>query len=310
MREASADTGAWLAIDWGTTQMRLWHMSAGGDVMARHCLNKGMGQIAPSDYERILLDLAQPYLPTSGAIDVIICGMAGSRQGWYEAPYAAAPCPPPMLDQAVHVPTEDARLNVHILPGIKQIAPDDVMRGEETQIAGVLAQNPDFSGVVCLPGTHTKWALIENGVVARFVTFMSGELFSVIGQHSVLRHSIAAEGWAADAFDTACKQAVQDPNALMASLFSVRAQSLLSDLSGEAARATLSGLLLGAELSASRGYWHGKNVVLVGEDGLSQAYAAALKTQGVTPRILDSEDTTLNGLREAQAQLLKAHHDT
>lgn len=310
MSRASADTGAWIAIDWGTTQMRLWHMSACGEVLARHCLDKGMGQIAPSDYEPILLDVARPYLPAVGAIDVIICGMAGSRQGWREAPYAAAPCLPPMLDQAVHVPTDDARLNVHILPGIKQIAPDDVMRGEETQIAGVLSQKPDFTGVICLPGTHTKWALIENGIVARFVTFMSGELFSVIGQHSVLRHSVAADGWSAEAFEAACTQGANDPNTLMSSLFSLRAQSLLSGLTGETARATLSGLLLGAEMSAARAYWQGKDVVLVGEDGLSQAYAAALRTQDVAPHILDSEDTTLNGLRKAQAQLLKAHHDS
>ncbi len=296
-------TPAWVAADWGTTQLRVWLVAADGTVLARKSSDKGMGRITPADYEDVLVDLLGEALPASGALDVVICGMAGSRQGWSEAPYAATPCPPPSINMATKVATKNAQLNVFILPGVKQTAPADVMRGEETQIMGVTARDPLFDGVVCLPGTHTKWARVERGQITEFSTFMSGELFNVIGGHSVLRHTVARDGWDDAAFRAACARAIGDPNALMQSLFGLRAEALLADLAPEVARSTLSGLLLGAELTAARSYWATAKITIVGENALSQAYAAALGTQGKTPRIVDAEATTLNGLRAAHSHL-------
>ncbi|WP_282093846.1 2-dehydro-3-deoxygalactonokinase [Epibacterium ulvae] len=294
---------AWVAADWGTTQLRVWLLAADGSVLARKTSDKGMGRISPDAYEGVLLELIGDALPTEGKLDVVICGMAGSRQGWSEAPYAATPCPPPSIDMATHVTTQDARLNVHILPGVKQMSPADVMRGEETQIMGVTARDAQFNGVICLPGTHTKWARVQAGQITEFATFMSGELFNVIGDHSVLRHSVGRDGWNETAFRAACVKAIENPNTLMQSLFGLRAEALVADLSPEAARATLSGLLLGAELTAAQSYWDSSDVTIVGENALSQAYAAALATQGKTPRIVDAEETTLNGLKAAHSHL-------
>ncbi len=306
MSQTSDQTTAWVAVDWGTTHMRLWRMAEDGAVLACRSCAKGMGHIQPDAYEGILLDMLADHLPASGPLDVVICGMAGSRQGWAEAPYAPTPCAPPSMEHATRVATDDPRLRVHILPGIKQMDPADVMRGEETQIRGVIARRPGYDGVICLPGTHTKWVRIQQGQIAAFATFMSGELFTVIGQHSVLRHSVGDTGWDAEAFRSACRQATDDPTVLMRSLFGLRAGSLLADLSPEAARATLSGLLLGAELAAARTFWEGGDVTIVGENTLSRAYADALALQGQAPQVMDGEETTLNGLRDAYAQLLES----
>ena len=136
---------------------------------------------------------------------VIACGMVGARQGWIEAPYSQVPCAPVGLSMIKPV-VEDTRLDVSILPGLSQTDPADVMRGEETQIAGYLAENPGFDGVLCLPGTHTKWAHISAGEVVSFRTFMTGELFALVSSQSVLRHSVGA-GWDGPAYRSAVSDA-------------------------------------------------------------------------------------------------------
>jgi 2-dehydro-3-deoxygalactonokinase len=194
---------------------------------------------------------------------------------------------------------QDPRLRVHILPGIKQMQPPDVMRGEETQIGGFLAQEPRFDGVLCLPGTHTKWAHISAQEVVSFRTFMTGELFALLGGQSVLRHSIAATGWDDAAFAEAVSDTLSRPAGLASGLFGLRAGSLLHDTAPEINRARLSGLLIGAELAAARPYWLGQEVAILGEDAVARAYLSALTAQGVAARVLPAETITLAGLTAA-----------
>ena len=303
MTTAQEQATDWVAVDWGTTHVRLWCLAADGTILTRRTSDQGMGQITAEAYESVLLQLLADHLPADAALGVVVCGLAGSRQGWIEAPYVATPCDPRAGVVAISAPVSDPRLNVHILPGVKQQDPADVMRGEETQIRGVIAQEPGFDGVICLPGTHTKWVRVQAGQIVEFATIMSGELFEVIGQHSVLRHSVGGTGWDAAAFENSCRKAAQDPALLIGSLFGLRAQSLLADLGPAAARASLSGLLLGAELGAMRRLWDAKPVTIVGENTLAQAYAAALALHGQVAKVADAETTTLNGLRDAYAQL-------
>ena len=138
------------------------------------------------------------------------------------------------------------------------------MRGEETQIAGYLAQNPDFDGVICLPGTHSKWVHVSAGEVVSFRTFMMGEMFSLLAKTSVLRHSIAETGWDEETFLTTLDQPLSRPEQLAAKLFSLRAESLLHSQTGDTARAKLSALLIGAELAAAKPYWLGQPIALIG----------------------------------------------
>ncbi|MEO9573408.1 MAG: 2-dehydro-3-deoxygalactonokinase [Tateyamaria sp.] len=285
---------SWIAVDWGTSHLRAWLMRGDGTVVERRQSDAGMGALDRSDFEPALRALVGDALPAP----VLACGMVGSRQGWAEAPYATAPCSPPGAGEAVQVPGVDVR----ILPGVKQTKPADVMRGEETQIAGYLATNPGFDGVICLPGTHTKWVHISAGEIVSFRTAMTGEMFALLSTQSVLRHSVG-KGWDAASFASGVSQALSRPEGLAASLFSLRAEGLLDGLNPDAARARLSGLLIGAELAAMRPYWLGQQVALIGAESLSRAYADALAMQSVPCHSAGVEDMTLAGLTAAWTQI-------
>ncbi|MGY9048212.1 hypothetical protein P775_26995 [Puniceibacterium antarcticum] len=295
------DTVTWIAADWGTSHLRVWLMDGAGGVIERRDSADGMGRLTPEGFEPALLKLVGDALPDGVATQVVICGMAGARQGWAEAPYATVPCKPPSAVQARLVGTQDPRLRVRILTGVSQDHPADVMRGEETQIAGFLALNPGYDGIICLPGTHSKWAHISAGEIVSFRTFMTGELFALLSGQSVLRHSVASEGWDDAAFAEAVETVMSRPERLAADLFGLRAGSLLHDLDGGTARARLSGMLIGAELAAAKPYWLGQQVALLGASSVAAPYRAALMAQSVPVTLADSERMTLEGLKAAQA---------
>lgn len=294
-------TPDWIAVDWGTSNLRVWAMGPDG-ILAQATSDDGMGRLTRDQFEPALLSLIAPWLG-GAVVPVIACGMAGSRQGWFEAPYRAVPCPP--LDHAglVRVPVQDARIAVYIAPGLKQSKPADVMRGEETQIAGALSLHPAFDGVMCLPGTHSKWAQISAGEVVSFQTFLTGEMFALLSEHSVLRHGMAGKGWDDAAFDAGLSDALSRPDRIGAQLFNLRAEGLIGDLPAARARARLSGLLIGVELAAAKPYWLGQPVTLIGAEALCQSYARALSAQGVTARTLPATECTLAGLASLARQL-------
>ena len=289
----------WIAVDWGTSRLRAWAM-AGTSPRAEAQSNDGMGALARDEFESALLRLVEPWLGTDRT-DVLACGMVGARQGWIETPYVGVPARPnssPLADAPVH----DRRLRVRIGPGLKQDDPPDVMRGEETQIAGWLARNPGWDGVLCLPGSHTKWAEVSAGEIVSFRTFMTGELFAALSNHTVLRHTIG-EGWDHSAFAEAVSDSMARPEAMAARLFALRAGALLTGLSPGAAAARLSGLLIGAELAAARPYWLGQQIAVVGEARLAARYRAALTAQGLAPEVGTADEMTLAGLAAVRAML-------
>jgi len=290
----------WIAVDWGTSNMRAWAMSASGTMLAEATSDQGMGQLKRDGFEPALLAAVSDWI--DGPTTVIACGMVGSRQGWIEAPYAAVPCGT-LPKGLVQAPTAHPDLSVHVIPGIKQTNPADVMRGEETQVSGFLARNPGWDGVICLPGTHTKWVHISADEVVSFQTFMTGELFDTISRQTVLRHSIAADGWDDGAFAEGLDMSLSRPERLAARLFSLRANGLLNNLSGDAARAQLSGLLIGAELAAAKPYWLGQHIAVIGDSGLSKRYVSALATQSVPATQVNASAITLAGLTVAYKRM-------
>ena len=288
----------WIAVDWGTSNVRAWAMSASGAVLDGAGSAKGMASLTRDGFESALIEMIGPWL--SGPMTVIACGMVGARQGWIEAPYATAPCPP-LPAGLITAPATTPGLSVRIIPGIRQNAPADVMRGEETQIAGFIAQNPGWDGVLCLPGTHTKWVRISAAEVISFQTFMTGELFATISTQTVLRHSVAAEGWDDTAFSQSLSDSMARPERLAARMFSLRAESLLHGLTGAAARARLSGLLIGAELAGARPYWLGQQIAIIGAGTVARLYQSALAAQSAPATLADAESVTLAGLTAAWA---------
>ncbi len=294
-------TADWIAADWGSSNLRVWAMSDDGAPRAEASAATGASTLAPDAFEPALLALVEPWLPDRRT-DVIVCGMAGARGAWEEAAYARVPCAPTPASFA-RPATRDAHLAVRILPGLCQDAPADVMRGEETQIAGLLAAEPEFDGVACLPGTHTKWVHVSAGEVVSFASFMTGEIFALLATQSVLRKTIAADGWSDADFLEAVDDGLSRPERIAARLFGLRAEALLHDLAPARARARLSGLLIGAELAGARPYWLGRDVVLIGVPDLTEAYRAALAWGGLAARPLDATAMTRAGLAAARARL-------
>ena len=284
----------WIAVDWGTSNLRAWAMD-GRQAGEERVSDAGMGKLAPAEFEGALLRLIGPWL-NAGVTPVMACGMVGAKQGWQEAPYRTLPCVPGDGSATMAVATKDKRIAVRIAPGLRQEKPADVMRGEETQIAGALALIPGFDGVLCLPGTHSKWARVSAGEVVSFQTFMTGELFALLSTQSVLRHGMAAGGWDDAAFEAGLADAISRPDRIAARLFSLRAEGLLHGLTAPQARARLSGLLIGVELAGAKPYWLGQRVILVGAPALVANYTSALQSQGLAPEILDATACTLAGL--------------
>ena len=286
----------WIAVDWGTSNLRAWVME-GRQAGEERVSDDGMGKLAPAEFEAALLRLIGPWL-TAGVTPVMACGMVGAKQGWQEAPYRTLPCVPGDGAATMAVATHDPRIAVRIAPGLRQDRPADVMRGEETQIAGALALLPGFDGVICLPGTHAKWVQVSAGEVISFQTFMTGEIFALLSQSSVLRHGMAGVDWDEQAFEEGVSITLGQPALLSAKLFTLRAEGLLHGMTPAQARSRLSGLLIGAELAAAKPYWLGQRLVLVGAKTLQLSYARALAAQGLQAEALDAAACTLAGLTE------------
>jgi 2-dehydro-3-deoxygalactonokinase len=296
----------WIAVDWGTSNLRAWGIDSDGQVVAEASSDKGMGKLDRAGFESALLELVGAWLPPERQVLVIACGMVGARQGWIEVPYRQAPCRPIFSDLIGTPETRDPRLKVKVLAGIKQTEPGpDVMRGEETQIAGFLSQNRGFEGTLCLPGTHTKWVRISAGEIVHFKTFMTGELFNLLATQSVLRHSLGGAGWDKAEFAKAVAVMASESNRFAERLFSIRAESLVSGLEPATAKARLSGTLIGTELASARDYWQEQNLTIVGNGPQAETYAEALLALGQSPRIIDATHVTLAGLKSAYAHLAK-----
>jgi 2-dehydro-3-deoxygalactonokinase len=275
-----ASEAEWVAVDWGTTNLRAWGIGSGGEMVFARTSDQGMSRLQPHAYPGALtLLLADQFAPAGPRIDILICGMAGARQGWMEAPYLDAPADLGDLgSKSVAPAAPGTRWSARILPGIcqRQAGAEDVMRGEETQLLGLSTLMPGFAGVVCMPGTHSKWVRLAGRRVESFATAMTGELFEILRTHSVLRHSLAGplQGPHRDAgFEAGLASGLASPQALSATLFKVRAASLLSGRSPDWCAGFLSGLLIGSEIGAHRDWLGAGEVAIVGDAGL-----AALKT--------------------------------
>jgi len=288
----------WIAVDWGTSKLRAWSMTDAGEMIDHVTSDTGMAALEPNEFEPALLKVVSQWLD-SGKVPVIACGMVGARQGWIEAPYTAVPCPVGSTE-IVTAPTTNPNLDAGIIPGVRQNDPPDVMRGEETQIAGYLSGDPGFDGVLCLPGTHTKWVHVSACEIVSFRTFMTGELFGLLCEKSVLRHSVDTDEWDTAAFTQALDITRSRPESLAAQLFRLRAEGLLHDQPKATARARLAGLLVGAELAAARSYWLGQKVALIGAPDLTSIYTDALRTQCVDPMVADGNEMTLAGLTQVR----------
>ncbi len=305
--EVQARAAALVAADWGTSSLRVWALLPSGVVLAARQSDEGMSRLQPGEFEPALRrHLAAIGLPAGETpLPVVLCGMVGARQGWQEAGYVDAPTRLEALcGHALALPAE--ALDVRILPGLadRQDGRDDVMRGEETQLLGLLQAEPSFSGLACLPGTHSKWVRLDAGEILGFHTAMTGEMFAVLSRHSVLRHSLDGAGPSGDPdspdFLHGVASGLAEPGRLLAALFGLRAAGLLRGVAGARAADRLSGLLIGTEIAAAP---PGAPVTLVAAGSLAALYARALGLAGRAVRTVDAEAAVRRGLLLAARQL-------
>lgn len=294
------------AVDWGTSNLRVWLLDEAGNVVGERKSGEGMSSAGGKGFA-VILEEHLAALAAPEGLPAIVCGMAGARQGWVEAGYLDVPARIADFAQAA-TEAHGARRPVRILPGLAQRGAEhpDVMRGEETQLAG--AQLADGAHFVCMPGTHSKWVAVEDGVVIGFRTAMTGELFNLLASHSILRHSLGeapdAGAPKAPAFQTALQQALANPERLTSALFAIRAGGLLGNVPPEDAAATLCGLLIGAEIAGAKSAAPAMHVVtLVASGGMAKRYAAALGTAGLLVNLVDADAAVRKGLFEAGRRL-------
>ncbi|POO56532.1 2-dehydro-3-deoxygalactonokinase [Agrobacterium rosae] len=292
---------AFVAVDWGTTSFRLWLMSKSGDILGERRSFEGMTTAMRTGFPEVLASHLAALSAPSG-LPVIICGMAGARQGWVEAGYVDVPADlSDVLKGAVRVPGQAD--DIRILPGLAQRATEtpDVMRGEETQLLGALsADYRTGDQLVCMPGTHSKWVSVSNLKVTGFSTFMTGELFDVITKHSILSHAVSeAEAFTGDlpAFRAAVADSYANPQMATNRLFTVRSGQLLHGLSATDAKAKLSGTMIGLEIAGAHSTApKSAKVVLIASGALGALYKAAFDALSINFVTIDADEAVRHGL--------------
>ena len=296
--------GDWLAVDWGSTSVRAWRMSGDGEILHQARFALGVSRLKQGVAAEKFTNSIRPELQAEN-LPALLCGMVGSNRGWIPVPYR--PCPASLEDLRRGLFRVMSEPDVDIVPGLvcRNDLGTDVARGEETQVIGWMN---DASGrqqgthVLCLPGTHSKWVLVKNGYVERFVTAMSGELFDLLSSQSLL--SAPEEGFSPEAF-AAGIAAAGDGDALSARLFGVRAKVAAGVMMVSDQRSYLSGLLIGAEVAAlpkALASPPGAVIHIIGTPLLTNLYARALEKFRMDNVIHDGDALVLAGLTHLRAR--------
>jgi 2-dehydro-3-deoxygalactonokinase len=302
---------AYIAGDWGTSNLRLALCSEDGQVLESR---KGPGAAeSRGKFGETLDALCSDWHAAHGAVPTLLCGMVGSAFGWREAPYLSCPAQTQELADALVSP----RANVHIVPGMKCTNPlgaPDVMRGEETQllgaICGSLASGLELGKkLVCMPGTHTKWVSMYDGVVQEFLTVPTGELFALLSDRSVIvRDRGTPVVHRAAEFERGLAEARRHPEIpVLHKIFQARTLRLDQQLAPEGAASWTSGLLVGTDVAGALQLLDDADprapVHVVGTAELVQAYAAALTACGRTAQAVDGAAAAFTGLGYLYRQL-------
>ncbi len=276
-----------VAVDWGTTNRRAWTVRDGA---ATHLLADDNGILAVSDLAASVAELRA----RGGGLPLLMAGMIGSNRGWREVPYVAAPATLARVAAAVAWVEPD----VGIVPGVSFVdgRRADVMRGEEVQLLGACAAGSAYGdGLVCHPGTHTKWVDMDGGAIARFRTVMTGDLFAALAHKSILSDLLAREAPVDDAFRAGVDHALVSDD-LTAELFASRARVVLGRADAAHAASYVSGLLIGADVRTGLGTTRNDVVPVLGAPALTARFAAALDRAGRTAVEHDGDAAFIAGM--------------
>jgi 2-dehydro-3-deoxygalactonokinase len=287
-----------IGVDWGTSSFRAFRLHDGdGRVLERRAAPRGILAVEDGRFAEELLRQTGDWI-ADGETHVLMAGMIGSRQGWREAPYLACPAGPAEIAGAL-VPVAFEGAELLLVPGLTHgdaTGTPEVMRGEETQLVGVLGEIGG-DGIACLPGSHSKWASIVSGRIAGFSTYLSGEAFAAMRGHTILGRMMKDAPTDPAAFARGVARS-GDPGHLLHHLFGVRTLGLFGRLGETESASYLSGLLIGHEVRAAlpaAGGAAGGTVHLIGAASLCALYTLAIAACGATA-VTHNEDAAAAGL--------------
>lgn len=279
-----------IAVDWGTSALRMYRLDVHGRVLDTRSAPKGILAVENGNFSEVLQAEAGDWL-AAGDAPVVMSGMIGSRQGWLEVPYAA--CPAGFEEIAGGMRKVSwAGGTAWIAPGLTcrdEAGIPDVMRGEEVQILGILDQLGPGAHTVCLPGTHSKWVEVKDGRIVRFSTHMTGEAFAAFKAHSILGRMMKDGATDVAAFEDGVRRSA-DAGGLLHHIFGVRARGLFGELAEAASASYLSGMLVGHEIRSVHGR-HGR-VHLLCSTALAEIYGGAFAALGIEAKALDPDAVT------------------
>jgi len=286
-----------IAVDWGTSSLRGARLDETGRVLEEKSAPLGILNVPNGDFAGVFASLFSDWMKPAGTV-CLISGMAGSRQGWVEAPYVACPAGPDELRRRLHW-IEPGR--IALVPGLSDEHGEvpDVMRGEEVQIFGAMRLAGLAEGLFVLPGTHSKWATVQGGRITGFRTCMTGEFYGLLSQHSILARTLEADAALDEAVFLRGVTRAGNGEGLLHNAFGVRALALFGRLSPAESASYLSGLLIGEELRLQM-LPAGCEVVAIGAPALTARYALALGQGGAGGVRAFGAEATWAGLRTLQ----------
>ena len=289
----------WIAIDWGTTNFRAYFIK--NDIIIKKVsTSDGIKNIKKNNFEKTLTKNLGIKNNLNDNIIILSCGMIGSQQGWIDTGYVKN------LNlknkNLVKVNTRNKKLHFFIVKGIFQKNPYDVIRGEETQISGFLSLFKNYSGYVCLPGTHSKWVKISKGKILNFKTFMTGEMYEMITTNSILKHSILEKKINLKVFDNSFLTSLKSEFNIFANLFEIRSRYLLSKKKYHP-RSEILGYLIGSEIKNNFKNIKKSKVAIIGSKYNSKIYSRVLNLLKIENSSFNSSDITIQGLKNFYKRL-------
>lgn len=284
-----------IVVDWGTTNLRVFACEDDGTILKSVQNTQGIKVVPKGGFAAVLAQVLKE-LGESDDQPLFICGMAGARSGWLEAPYCKAPVA--LEDIVAKLTPLPERWDGYLLPGVKTVSTDgtsDVMRGEEIQIFGGMSRHGVRDGVLCLPGTHSKWARIRDGRIVDFATFMTGDIYQALS-HTILAYD-AETAHCSEAFEVGMEASVSGDCGLLHRLFTARTRVLDGELTADQVPSYTSGLLIGQELAETTSFRDsGEPIVLIGSETLCRRYREALERFDTDCILLDSSQATCAGV--------------
>jgi 2-dehydro-3-deoxygalactonokinase len=290
-------TTSLIGLDWGSTHLRAYRYDGHGQVEERRVFPHGIRRLPEGGFAEAFAQAVQDWPD----VPVLACGMVGSRNGWKEVPYLDTPTSVDRLAGALTRLETPGGRSIYLIPGLRDPQRPDVMRGEETQVVGALATSPSIGqrGCLLLPGTHSKWVSLRDGEVTGFATLMTGELYGLLLQHSILGAQLPESSGDEQAFRRGVVTAREsDAAGALSRVFSARTLMLDGVLPPASVADYLSGLLIGDELrmALAAGWLDPPTPVqMVGEGALCERYLQAAAVFGI--HIESAPDnTTAHGL--------------